>query len=46
MSSSKQRLHVVEKGGIMTLVAEVPLVSIKGARKSMSKTDFREKKDR
>jgi AbrB family looped-hinge helix DNA binding protein len=44
--SPKQRLHVVEKGGIITLVPEVPLKSLRGALKGMSKTDLREKKDR
>ena len=37
-----QRLQIVEKGGVITLVPEVPLKSLKG----MSKTDLREKKDR
>lgn len=41
-----QRLHVVAKGGVITLVPEVPLKSLKGALKGMSKTDLREKKDR
>jgi AbrB family looped-hinge helix DNA binding protein len=41
-----QRLQVVEKGGVITLVPEVPLKSLKGALKGMSKTDLREKKDR
>jgi len=41
-----QRLQVVEKGGVITLVPEVPLKSLKGALKGMSKTDIREKKDR
>jgi AbrB family looped-hinge helix DNA binding protein len=41
-----QRLQVVEKGGIITLVPEVPQKSLKGALKGMSKTDLREKKDR
>jgi len=44
--SPQQRLHVVEKGGVITLVPEVPLKSLKGALKGMSKTDLREKKDR
>ena len=42
----QQRLQVVEKGGIITLVPEVPLKSLKGALKGMSKTGIREKKDR
>jgi AbrB family looped-hinge helix DNA binding protein len=41
-----QRLQVVEKGGVITLVPEVPLKSLKGALKGMSKMDLREKKDR
>ena len=41
-----QRLQVVEKGGVITLVPEVPLKSLKGALKGMSKTALREKKDR
>ncbi|MEO5865048.1 MAG: AbrB/MazE/SpoVT family DNA-binding domain-containing protein [Nitrospiraceae bacterium] len=41
-----QRLQVVEKGGVITLVPEVPLKSLKGKLKGMSKTDLREKKDR
>jgi AbrB family looped-hinge helix DNA binding protein len=44
--SPQQRLQVLEKGGIITLVPEVPLKSLKGALKGMSKTDLREKKDR
>ena len=42
----QQRLQVVEKGGVITLVPEVPLKSLKGALKGMPKTDIREKKDR
>ena len=38
----RQRLHILEKGGIITLVPEVPLKSLKG----MPKTDLREKKRR
>ena len=38
----RQRLHILEKGGIITLVPEVPLKSLKG----MLKADLREKKDR
>ena len=41
-----QRLQVVEKGGVITLVPEVPLKSLKGTLKGMSRTDLREKKDR
>jgi AbrB family looped-hinge helix DNA binding protein len=42
----KQRLHVMAKGGIITLVPEVPDTEIKGTLKGMSKTHLREKKDR
>ena len=42
----QQRLQIVEKGGVITLVPEVPLKSLKGVLKGMSKTDVREKKDR
>ena len=42
----QQRLHVIEKGGVISLVPEVPLKNLKGALKGMSKTDIREKKDR
>jgi AbrB family looped-hinge helix DNA binding protein len=42
----QQRLEVLEKGGVITLVPEVPLKSLKGALKGMSKTGLREKKDR
>jgi len=44
--SRKQRLHVMAKGGIITLVREVPLKSLRGALKGLSKTDLREKKAR
>jgi AbrB family looped-hinge helix DNA binding protein len=44
--SPRQRLYVVEKGGVITLVPEVPLKSLKRVLKGMSKTDLREKKDR
>jgi AbrB family looped-hinge helix DNA binding protein len=44
--SPRQRLQIMEKGGIITLVPEVPLISLKGGLKGMSKTDFREKNDR
>lgn len=42
----QQRLQIVEKGGVIILAPEVPLKSLKGALKGMSKTDIREKKDR
>lgn len=41
-----QRLQVLEKGGVITLVPEVPFKSLKGRLKGMPKTDLREKKDR
>ncbi|MBX3334880.1 MAG: AbrB/MazE/SpoVT family DNA-binding domain-containing protein [Nitrospira sp.] len=41
-----QRLQVVEKGGVITLVPEVPLESLRGALKGMSASNLREKKDR
>ena len=44
--SPQQRLRVLEKGGVISLVPEVPLKSLKGALKGMSKTGIREKKDR
>ncbi|HTK86480.1 MAG TPA: AbrB/MazE/SpoVT family DNA-binding domain-containing protein [Nitrospiraceae bacterium] len=44
--SPQQRLQVVEKGGVITLVPELPLKTLKGALKGMSKTDIREKKGR
>ena len=44
--SPQQRLQVVEKGGVITLVPEVPLKSLKGLLKGMSKTYIREKKER
>lgn len=44
--SPKQRLQVLEKGGVITLVPEVQLKTLKGALRGMSKGDLREKKDR
>ncbi|MEK6801284.1 MAG: AbrB/MazE/SpoVT family DNA-binding domain-containing protein [Nitrospirota bacterium] len=44
--SPSQRLQVLEKGGVITLVPEVPLKSLKGVLKGMSKAGLREKKDR
>ena len=40
----RQRLHLLERGGIIALVPEVNLKSLKGVLKGMSKTDLREKK--
>ena len=42
----QQRLQVLEKGGVIALVPEAPLKSLKGALKGMSKTGIREKKNR
>ncbi len=44
--SPSQRLQVLEKGGVISLVPEVPLKSLKGSLKGMSRTGLREKKDR
>ena len=44
--SPRQHLQIMEKGGIITLVPEVPIKLLKGALKGMSKTDLREKKGR
>ncbi|MEO5863625.1 MAG: AbrB/MazE/SpoVT family DNA-binding domain-containing protein, partial [Nitrospiraceae bacterium] len=41
----RQCLHILEKGGIITLVPEVPLKSLKGTLKGMPKADLREKMD-
>ena len=42
----QQRLQVLEKDGVIALVPEAPLKSLKGALKGMSKTGIREKKNR
>ncbi|TAJ08316.1 MAG: AbrB/MazE/SpoVT family DNA-binding domain-containing protein [Nitrospirae bacterium] len=42
----KQKLQVLEKGGVITLVPEVPLKSLKGVLRGMSKEGIREKKNR
>jgi len=39
----QQRFQIVEKGGVITLVPEMPLRSLKGMLKGMSKKDLREK---
>ena len=44
--SPRQRVQVLEKGGVITLVPEVPLRALKGFVKGMSKTGIREKQDR
>jgi AbrB family looped-hinge helix DNA binding protein len=41
-----QRLQVLEKGGVISLVPEVPFKSLKGAAKGLRSADIREKKDR
>ena len=41
-----QRLQVLEKGGVISLVPEVALKSLKGAAKGVTSADIREKKDR
>jgi AbrB family looped-hinge helix DNA binding protein len=42
----RQRLLIVEKGGVITLVPEVPIKSLKGALKGMAMTEVREKQER
>lgn len=42
----RQRFQVIEKGGIITLVPEVPIKAMKGFLKGMDSTGLREKKDR
>lgn len=42
----RQRFQVLEKGGIITLVPEVPLKSLKGFVKGIRTGGLREKKDR
>lgn len=42
----RQQLQVLEKGGIIALVPQVPLKSLKGVLKGMDKSNLREKKDR
>lgn len=42
----KQRLQVLEKGGVIALVPEIPLKVLKGMAKGISRTDLREKKER
>ena len=46
--SPRQRLHVVEKGGVITLVPEVSLRSLEGKLKGMSNSNsnLREKQNR
>ena len=42
----RQGLLVIEKGGVITLVPEVPLKSLKGVLKGMTTGGVREKQDR
>ena len=42
----QQRLQVVEKGGVITLVPELPIKSLKGSLNGISRTGIREKQDR
>ena len=42
----RQRLHILGKSGIITLVPEVPLTSLKETLKGMPKADLKKKKDR
>ena len=42
----RQRLLIVEKGGVITLVPVVPFKSLKGGLKGMTTTNVREKQDR
>lgn len=42
----RQRLLIVEKGGVITLVPEVPIKSLKGGLKGMAMTEVRAKQDR
>lgn len=44
--SPRQRLQVLVKGGVITLVPEVSLKSMKGFLKGMDKERIREKKER
>lgn len=44
--SPKQKFQVIEKGGIITLVPEATLKSLKAFAKGMDKHGLREKKDR
>jgi AbrB family looped-hinge helix DNA binding protein len=41
-----QRLHVIDKGGVITLVPEVPPRSLKGFAAGVDASGLREKKDR
>lgn len=41
-----QELQVIAKGGVITLVPDKPLASMRGLVRAMKTTGFREKKDR
>lgn len=41
-----QTLQVIAKGGVITLVPERPLASLRGVAKGTPTSGFREKKDR
>ena len=43
---SGQQLQVLEKGGVISLVPQVTLKSLKGSLKGVTSGDIREKKDR
>ena len=42
----RQRLHVLEKGGIISLIPDMPLESLRGLLKGMPKGGLREKINR
>ena len=42
----KQRVQVLEKGGVITLIPDVSIKSLKGFAKGFSLTGLRVKKDR
>ncbi|NKE73368.1 AbrB/MazE/SpoVT family DNA-binding domain-containing protein [Candidatus Manganitrophus noduliformans] len=44
--SPRQKLQVLEKGGVISLVPEVPLKSLKGFVKGMDQSNLREKQER
>ena len=44
--TSGQKLQVLEKGGLISLVPEVLLKSLKGVAKGVTSAGMREKKDR
>jgi AbrB family looped-hinge helix DNA binding protein len=42
----RQRLQVLEKGGIISLIPEAPVKSLRGFVKGIDRSGLREKKDR